>query len=72
MSTSSGASIKIIHIIPTLALGGAERLVVDVCTCLPREAFESVVVVTVAGRRGFDYFLELPDEGFGVGIAQLG
>ncbi|MBI5913713.1 glycosyltransferase [Candidatus Azambacteria bacterium] len=42
-------SIKIVHCIPTLALGGAERLVADLCVSLPRAAFESMVVTMVAG-----------------------
>lgn len=40
---------KIVHIIPTLALGGAERLVVDLCVNLPRESFACLVITTVAG-----------------------
>lgn len=49
METHPNGVIKIIHLIPTLALGGAERLVVDLCVSLSRSEFESVVVTTVAG-----------------------
>lgn len=42
-------STKIVHLIPTLALGGAERLVVDISVRLPREEFECIVVTLAAG-----------------------
>lgn len=41
--------IKIIHIIPTLDMGGAERLMVDIALGLDRKIFESEVVCISSG-----------------------
>lgn len=40
---------KILHIIPALGMGGAERVVVDICLGINRDEFESVVLSFVDG-----------------------
>ena len=45
---------KILHIIPSLSIGGAERLVVDICNELNRRDDAEVKLLVLSDRIEFD------------------
>ncbi len=49
------SKIKLVHVIPTLSRGGAERLVVDICNKLDRRFFECSIII-------FSHNMPLADE----------
>ena len=47
--------LKVLHIIPSLAKGGAERLVADICSNLAKQQLAEVLLVVMSKENEYAY-----------------